>query len=70
MAWPPPVDFRDAVQNPQQCFEAHDLACQRRRVNGQQGAAEALHWPGYPQTAEGTVVTRARCGQLLDQSVG
>ena len=26
MAWPPPVDFRDAVQNPQQCFEAHDLA--------------------------------------------
>ena len=26
MAWPPPVEFRDAVQNPQQCFEAHDLA--------------------------------------------
>ena len=26
MAWPPPVDFRDAVQNPQNCFEVPDLA--------------------------------------------
>ena len=26
MAWPPPFDFRDAVQNPENCFEAPDLA--------------------------------------------
>ena len=26
MAWPPPVDFRDAVQNPKQCFKAPDLS--------------------------------------------
>ena len=26
MAWPSPVDFRDAVQTPQQCFETEDLA--------------------------------------------
>ena len=26
MAWPSPVDFRDAVQTPQQCFEPGDLA--------------------------------------------
>ncbi len=26
MTWPPPVDFRDAVQNPENCFEAPDLA--------------------------------------------
>ena len=26
MAWPSPVDFRDAVQTPRQCFETEDLA--------------------------------------------
>ena len=26
MAWPAPTDFRDAVQNPQNCFEVQDLA--------------------------------------------
>ncbi len=26
MAWPAPTDFRDAVQNPENCFEVQDLA--------------------------------------------
>ena len=26
MPWPPPTDFRDAVQNPDKCFEVQDLA--------------------------------------------
>ena len=33
MAWPPPADFRDAVQTPQLCFEADDLAQGTTAVN-------------------------------------
>ena len=70
MAWPPPVDFRDAVQNPQQCFEAHDLA---QRTTGVTRMGTPLVYSGNfacvfkVATAGGDAAVRCFTREVRDQ---
>ena len=70
MAWPPPVDFRDAVQNPGNCFEAPDLAQGVTAVNRM---GTPVVWSGNfacvfkVETPGGDVAVRCFTREVRDQ---
>ena len=70
MAWPPPTDFSDAVQNPQHCFEAQDLAQGATAVNNK---GIPMSWSGNfacvfkVETPGGDVAVRCFTKQVNDQ---